>query len=205
MLTFDDLVRINKEICTEYGQTSLVINKDNLLSALSVQDFDYHNLEYKAAKLFRNIVVAHGFQDANKRTACVAVGLLLPPSCDNLTIAEQALKIAKGQYRNDVDELVKILYSHNLNESFNDLTELEQAKVVTIVDEKYNTSVGKFLNDVSKGGYDKSIEYTIVKPKEGLEIVDKDVTNGLSKVILRYYLNTDTGKLLVYVDVHEKY
>lgn len=201
MLTFDDLLRINKEICEEYDQTSVIINKDNLLSALSVQYFDYEDQEHKAVKLFRNIIVAHGFQDANKRTACVALGLFCPPFCDDMTIAKQALKIANGGYKDDIEDLVKIFYRKNIEESFKDLDEVDKAKVITLVDEKYRSSVDDFVKDLLSGKYDKKLEYTVSEPTRSFEVTTRDMSNGEGKVIYRYFIDENDGSILVYVNV----
>ena len=202
MLTFDDLLRINKEICEEYDQTSVIINKDNLLSALSVQDFDDEDGEHKAVKLFRNIIITHGFQDANKRTACVAIGLLCPPFCDDITIAKQAVKIANGDYKDDIEDLVRIFYRKNIEESFEDLNEVEKAKVITIINDKYKSSLDDFIKDLLSGKYSKKVEYVISEPRNSFEIAKQDMSNGEGKVIYRYFIdNDDSGKIFVYVNV----
>lgn len=60
MLTYDDLLELNKTVCANSNQESLVINENNLKSALGVQQW-YDNIEDIASALFRSLIIAHGF------------------------------------------------------------------------------------------------------------------------------------------------
>ena len=201
LLTLETLMDINEEISRLYNKESRLINKSNIESALSVQFFDYDDFNTISAKLFRNIIIAHGFQDGNKRTACVALGLINPPTCSSSTLANLAIEVAKGAYKDDVTELVSELYSENLiNESFEDLNEVDKAKVITIVDEKYKKSVDELIDDINEGRFDK-YDYTVSEPTNSIEFMTKDMSNGSGKVIYRYFIDGDNGEILVYVNV----
>ena len=90
---------------------------------------------------------------------------------------------------------------NNLFESINDLDEIEYAKLVTIVDKKYKTTVDKFIQDVMQGKQDRNIEYVVSEPNNSIEFADKDMSNGSDKVIYRYFIDEDNGEILVYVNV----
>jgi hypothetical protein len=62
MIDFDFLVGVNMCVCEAAGEESRVINEDNLLSALSVQQW-YEDDRLLASALIRSITIAHGFQD----------------------------------------------------------------------------------------------------------------------------------------------
>ena len=64
-ISLEDLLEMNDYIC---NGNSVVINKNNLLSALSVQQW-YQEDYLLASALIRSLVIGHGFQDGNKRTA----------------------------------------------------------------------------------------------------------------------------------------
>ena len=108
MITLDNLVELNTLICEDNGQQCTIINRNNLLSALSVQQW-YSNDALLAAALIRSITIAHGFQDGNKRTAA-AIGMMVKDfECTEDVMIETILSIAKGELRN-VDEIATMLY-----------------------------------------------------------------------------------------------
>ena len=88
-----------------------------------------------------------------------------------------------------------------LDESLEDLDEVDYAKLVTIVDKKYRTNVDKFVDDVMQGKHDRDIEYTVSEPNNSIEFAEKDMSNNTGKVIYRYFIDIDNGELLVYVNV----
>lgn len=108
-INLDDLLGYNRLVCDKSNQTSCVINKNNLLSALSVQYsyFDTDNLI--ASALFRSLIVAHGFQDGNKRTAVICLFDMNPPNIPDSDLEDLAIKIASGIIT-DVEEIAHILY-----------------------------------------------------------------------------------------------
>ena len=63
MISYDDLLLINECVCYEAAENSVVINKNNLLSALSVQQWYEGDDRLLASALIRSITIAHGFQE----------------------------------------------------------------------------------------------------------------------------------------------
>ena len=88
-----------------------------------------------------------------------------------------------------------------LDESFEELDEVEQAKVITLIDEKYHSSVDTFLKDFNSGKFDKDFDYVVSEPNNSIEFEVKDMSNDKGKVFYRYFMDKDNGKLYVYVDV----
>ena len=108
MITLSDLKGINRFICEDNRQESIVINESNLLSALSVQQW-YENLADRASALVRSLTIAHGFQDGNKRTAATAGMLIKSYTCSEQDLIDCILEIALGNLKN-VSEIREILY-----------------------------------------------------------------------------------------------
>ena len=108
-LSFEDLCKINQILCKESNEPYNVINKDNLLSALSVYDSYYETEDEIAAALFRSLIIAHGFQNANKRTACLVLMLINSPDCSDEELKKICIDITHHSDI-DIDELVKLLY-----------------------------------------------------------------------------------------------
>jgi death-on-curing family protein len=73
IFSYEDILAINKRICERENEEFLVINKSNILSALSVQFSYYESDEEIRVALFHHLIIAHGFKDANKRTALVVL------------------------------------------------------------------------------------------------------------------------------------
>ena len=108
MIVLDDLIAINQAICKYTDEISLIINEDNLLSALSVQQW-YEDDCLLAAALIRSISIAHGFQDGNKRTAA-CIGMYIKDfECTENMMIECILNVTTGKIK-DVDEIAAILY-----------------------------------------------------------------------------------------------
>ena len=108
-ITYEDLLGYNKFVCELEGAESVVINEDNLLSALSVQSSYYDTDELIASALFRSLIIAHGFQDGNKRTATICLLDIYPPAVPDTVIEDVAIQIATGQLV-DVSEIANILF-----------------------------------------------------------------------------------------------
>lgn len=108
MITFEELVGINIAVCISAGEQSVVINKDNLLSALSVQQW-YEDDQLLASALIRSITIGHGFQDGNKRTAAIVGAIVCDYTCTEDEMIDCILAVAKGELR-DVEEISTILY-----------------------------------------------------------------------------------------------
>ena len=107
-ISYDDLLLINECICYEASEASVVINRNNLLSALSVQQW-YEDKRLLASALVRSLTIAHGFQDGNKRTAAVVGAMVCEYTCDEYTMIDCILSIAKGELK-DVEDIASILY-----------------------------------------------------------------------------------------------
>lgn len=108
MIDLDYLIGINEYVCNLADENSVVINKDNLLSALSVQQW-YDDDRLLASALIRSITIGHGFQDGNKRTAAIIGAIICDYTCSEDEMIECILDIAKGKLR-DVEEIASILY-----------------------------------------------------------------------------------------------
>lgn len=109
MITLEHLIGINQSICNKYKQKSIMINENNLLSALSVQQW-YDSDELLSAALFRSIIIAHGFQDGNKRTAVAISYDIKHFKCSNDEVVQCSLNVATGKLK-DVQEIASILYT----------------------------------------------------------------------------------------------
>lgn len=109
MITYAELVGVNIAVCSDAGEQSIVINENNLLSALSVQQW-YDDDRLLASALIRSITIGHGFQDGNKRTAAIIGAIICDYTCSEDEMIECILDIAKGKLR-DVEEIASILYS----------------------------------------------------------------------------------------------
>lgn len=112
-ITLADLMQINSDICSDNDSQSVVINENNLLSALSVQQW-YPEPCLCASALIRSITIGHGFQDGNKRTASIVGMMVLMYECAEDIMINCILDIAAGKLK-DVDTIASILYpdSHN--------------------------------------------------------------------------------------------
>ena len=109
MITYAELVGVNIAVCLDAGEQTVVINENNLLSALSVQQW-YDDDRLLASALIRSITIGHGFQDGNKRTAAIVGAIIRDYDCSEDEMIECILDIAKGKLR-DVEEIASILYS----------------------------------------------------------------------------------------------
>lgn len=107
-ITLDILIGYNKQICNQSGTESIVINKDNLLSALGVQ-YSYFDSELQTiAAVFRSLIIGHGFADGNKRTATLYLFAVSDPSASDTDIERIAIDIATGRLRSVKDIVVEL-------------------------------------------------------------------------------------------------
>ena len=109
MLELDTLIGINQAICELANEDSKVINENNLLSALSVQQW-YDDDRLLASALIRSITIGHGFQDGNKRTAAIVGAIVCPYACDEDVLIDCILDVATGKLR-DVYDIAGTLYN----------------------------------------------------------------------------------------------
>lgn len=116
MIILNDLISANQAVCEETGENSIVINEDNLLSALSVQQW-YENDCLLASALIRSISIAHGFQNGNKRTAA-CVGMRIKDfECSESDMIDCILDVTTGKIK-DVDKIASILYPESYNDFY---------------------------------------------------------------------------------------
>jgi len=114
MIDLGMLIGINECVCECNNEESTVINEINLLSALSVQQW-YDDNRMLASALIRSLVVAHGFQDGNKRTAAIVGAIICDYECSEDDMIDCILGIAKGTLK-DVSKIAHILYPSLLKE-----------------------------------------------------------------------------------------
>ncbi len=138
--TVNLLIVVNQIVCRMYGQESLVLDKGKLEGALSPFDFSYDTDEVTYAKVFRNLVVAHGFQDGNKRTACLTIKAVAPLKCSDIELANMALDIAQGKYRNDIGDLPQRMFGTKEEELVEDIIPDNSKSVITAVIDNYGTT-----------------------------------------------------------------
>lgn len=108
MIDLEFVIGVNEAICDSDSKNCIVINENNILSALSVQQW-YEDDAHLASAILRSLVIGHGFQDGNKRTAATIANYICSFQCDDFTAEECILRIAKGELK-DVDEIASILY-----------------------------------------------------------------------------------------------
>lgn len=103
---------INQVICGVKGKTSLLLSKDRLEGALSPLSLGYDDDFRAATKVFRNLILDHPFQDANKRTACYVLLSRVKPTCTDKALANAAIDVANGKYSksDDLEELAQRIY-----------------------------------------------------------------------------------------------
>lgn len=108
MIEYDELLNLNTVVCKNNNQKSIVINEANLKSALGTQQW-YEDNRDRACALFRSLIVAHGFQDGNKRTAVLALVSQVEPKISQEGIAVVAIMVATGGLK-EVEDIKLALY-----------------------------------------------------------------------------------------------
>lgn len=103
MITYNELLNLNIAVCTNSNQKSVVINENNLKSAIGTQQW-YDNDQDRASALFRSLIIAHGFQDGNKRTAVLALVSQCEPKISQEDMAVIAIMVATGELK-DVEDI----------------------------------------------------------------------------------------------------
>lgn len=114
MITLDNLIELNSCICADHDEECVVINSNNLLSALSVQQW-YEDDVLLASALIRSLTIGHGFQDGNKRTAGAVGAAIKDFECSEDEAIRCILAIAKGELRR-VEDIASILYPDSMEE-----------------------------------------------------------------------------------------
>ena len=105
----DTVLGINEAICEDQGTESVVLSRENLLSALGIQQW-YQDKELQASALLRSLILNHPFQDGNKRTAYVAAMMVATINRDDNEVERCLLEIARGNLK-DVNDIASILYN----------------------------------------------------------------------------------------------
>lgn len=109
MITYDMVCAVNSFICEQDGKTSVVINQDNILSALSVQHW-YDDPKLLASALLRSLCIGHGFQDGNKRTAAAIANYIQEFEYPDDVSERIIIDIAVGKLKS-VQDIANQLYS----------------------------------------------------------------------------------------------
>ena len=80
------------DVSLQFGGAPGVINKNSLSSAINRPYSGYlDSIHEKAAALVESIVRNHGFADANKRTAVIALGVLIARSGYHCTASNEEM------------------------------------------------------------------------------------------------------------------
>ena len=93
-ITLENLMRINKQICSESNEPFNIINKFNLESALSNYNSYYESEEEIISAIYKSIILNHGFENGNKRTAVACLIYLKEPLCNDYTLFKLTEQIA---------------------------------------------------------------------------------------------------------------
>lgn len=107
-MDYDFVLGVNICICSRDNKPSVVINSSNILSALGVQQW-YNTAELQAAAVLRSLVIGHGFQDGNKRTAAVVADSISSIKCSDTAAEQCIIDIATGRIKS-VEEIAKIIF-----------------------------------------------------------------------------------------------
>lgn len=108
----DTVLGINEAICEDQGTESIVLSKENLLSALGIQQW-YEVKELQASALLRSLILNHPFQDGNKRTAYVVAMMVSTISKPDDEVERCLIEIAKGNLK-EVNDIASKLYNTKL-------------------------------------------------------------------------------------------
>lgn len=112
-ITLEFLIGTNQYVCDLTGEPSTIISLNNLMSAIGIQDNNYYdNDEQVACAILRSLVIGHGFEQGNKRTAFATIKYMLEPDCSDEILQNTILTLAlPGGARLDVSTLEAILYN----------------------------------------------------------------------------------------------
>lgn len=105
----DTVLGVNQAICEDQGTECTVLSRENLLSALGIQQW-YEVKELQASALLRSLILNHPFQDGNKRTAYVVAMMVSTISKPDDEVERCLIEIAKGNLK-EIDEIASILYN----------------------------------------------------------------------------------------------
>lgn len=185
MISLDYLIWLNEAICQDSGEQSIIINKNNLLSALSVQQW-YFDDSLLAAALIRSITIGHGFQDGNKRTAAAAGATICKFTCTDAEATECIMQIATGQLRDVQDIAAKLYPDKHIKCSSSQLT-ANQSEV-----QESNKSSDAILEEVERWaagrtkGFRKFDKYGVYLEKHSIEDLIKNYIKYFNQNVRDY-------------------
>lgn len=107
---FNTLCTLNFYICKNSKEPYQIINKNNILSALSVYDSYFESDREILAALFRSLIINHGFLNGNKRTAAMCLYISnIYLKCSQKEFINITYEIDKGNLK-DAKEISKLLF-----------------------------------------------------------------------------------------------
>lgn len=166
-LDFEFICAINNNICQLCDEEFRIINENNIRSALSVLDNDYDDFNHNCARLFRSIIIAHGFQDGNKRTAVIVLKAINPPSCNDKVLEDLAVDIASGKEK-DIKNIYNKLYT-NINEGIN---KMNNELITNFLETVYNWFLGYRFNVKTLDNNTVDIKFNEVPDDDLLGLID---------------------------------
>ena len=118
-LTYPQVIAINKAIVDITKEPFAIINENNIKSAIGNQYQSYELEEQAVASVFKSIIINHGFQNGNKRTAVACLDVFaLRRVCDDTTLTNLTLEIAsEGGSKISVNKIANVLFGLKLDES----------------------------------------------------------------------------------------
>lgn len=107
------LIAANRYACELTDEPCNIISINNLLQAIGIQDNNYYETdEQVACAVLRSLVIGHGFEQGNKRTAFEAIKYMLEPYCSDEVLQNTILTLASpGGSKIDILTLEVILYN----------------------------------------------------------------------------------------------
>ena len=112
-INLEFLKAANRYACEQTGEPVNIISMNNLLQAIGIQDNNYYdNDDQIACAVLRSLIIGHGFEQGNKRTAFAAIKYMNPPTCPDTLLQDVILSIASpGGSKISVEYLETLLYN----------------------------------------------------------------------------------------------
>lgn len=121
-LTYNQVIAINEQIVNRTGEPFSIINADVIKSSIGNQYQPYDSDEQAIASVFKSLILNHGFQNGNKRTAVACLKVFnVDIKCDDKELVDLVYKIASengGQV--SVNHVANVLFNLGLDESLNE-------------------------------------------------------------------------------------
>lgn len=110
-LNEDDIIQINRIVCSIQKEEYNLLKPEELSSALSNYDSYYDTDEEIISSIFRALIINHCFSNGNKRTANIFLLMVKPPKCSDKILEDLTFRIAsEGGSKIPVQEIARILY-----------------------------------------------------------------------------------------------